>query len=68
MSKPKTKGYERQKESLDQATRDKGTETPPRTPDGDIGREGREREDFDLRPQGTPTHAPSSGDQTSRPS
>jgi hypothetical protein len=53
MSEPKTKGYERQKESLDQSRREKGTETPPRQPGGDTGREGREREDFDLRPQRT---------------
>jgi hypothetical protein len=53
MSEPKTKGYERVKESKDQSEREKGTQTPPRQPGGDIGREGREREDFDLRPRET---------------
>jgi hypothetical protein len=53
MSEPKIKGYPREKESKDQSQREKGTETPPRRPGGDMGREGREREDFDLRPQTT---------------
>jgi hypothetical protein len=53
MSEPKIKGYERVKESKDQSQSEKGTETPPRRSGGDIGREGRQREDFDLRPQTT---------------
>jgi hypothetical protein len=63
MSKPKVKGYERQKESMDQASRDKGTQTPPRQPGGDIGREGREREDFDVRPRGEQPPPPEEHDQ-----
>jgi hypothetical protein len=58
MSEPKTKGYPRVKESKDQSEREKGTETPPRVPDGDPGRQGQERQAHDLRPQSNPPHTP----------
>jgi hypothetical protein len=58
MSEPKTKGYPPVEESKNQSEREKGTETRPCVPHGDIGRQGREREDHDLWPTTTPPHTP----------